>query len=76
MDLLRWVDARLGRWLAYADSCVNSEVELTRCQGFWTFVAVVLGVVCLAALAGVIAKVSLGRRKGAAPLSGRYSKPS
>jgi hypothetical protein len=75
MDFLRFIDAKLGRWLAYADSCVNAEAELARCQPFWTFVAVALGVVCVAALAGIIAKAILDRRKGA-PAAGKYSKPS
>ena len=72
MDLLRWIDARLGRWLAYADSCVNAETELPRCQGFWSFVAVLLGIVCVAAMAAVVAKILLDRRKG---IGGKYGRP-
>jgi hypothetical protein len=75
MDLLRFIDVKLGRWLAYADSCVNAESELARCQGFWTFVAVVLGVICVAALAGVIAKAWLDRRRGAPTPGEKYSRP-
>jgi hypothetical protein len=71
MDLLRWIDMKLGRWLAYADSCVNAESELPRCQGFWNFAGLVLGVVCVAALVAVIGKMLLDRRKG----PGTYSKP-
>jgi hypothetical protein len=71
MDLLRWIDMRLGRWLAYADSCVNAETELPRCQGFWSFVGLVLGVACAAAVIAVIGKILLDRRKG----PGKYSKP-
>ena len=70
MDFLRWIDARLGRWLAYADSCVNAETELPRCQGFWSFVAFVLAVVGVAALAAVIVKLLVDRRKG----PGKYSR--
>jgi hypothetical protein len=77
VDFLRLIDARLGRWLAYADSCVNAEVELARCQPFWTFVAVVLGVILLAVLAGVIGKVFLDRRKRASKReAGRVARPS
>jgi len=76
MDFLRLIDAKLGRWLAYADSCVSAESELARCQPFWTFVAVVLGLICVAALAGVIAKAWMDRRKGAPVSGGKYSRPS
>jgi hypothetical protein len=75
MDLLRLIDAKLGRWLAYADSCVNAETELARCQAFWTFVAVVLGVISAAVLGGVIAKVWLDRRKAGPGSGGKYSNP-
>jgi hypothetical protein len=71
MELLRWIDAKLGRWLSYADSCVNADTELPRCQGFWSFVAVVLGIVCVAAVAAVIGKVLLDRKRG----PGKYSRP-
>ena len=76
MDFLQLIDAKLGRWLAYADSCVNAEVELARCQPFWTFVAIVLGVIGVAALAGVIAKTWLDRRKATPPPGGKYTRPS
>jgi hypothetical protein len=71
MDLLRWIDVRLGRWLAYADSCVNAQTELPRCQGFWTFVAILLGIVCVAAGVAVFAKIRMDRQKG----PGKYSRP-
>ena len=71
VDLLRWIDMRLGRWLAYADSCMNAETELVRCQGLWNFVTIVLGIVCIAAAAAVIGKVLLDRKKG----PGKYSRP-
>jgi hypothetical protein len=65
LDFLRLIDAKIGWWLAYADLCINAEVELGRCQPFWTFVAVILGVVCLAVLGTVVAKNLLDRHKGA-----------
>jgi hypothetical protein len=71
MDFFQWLDTRLGRWLAYADHCLNSDIELQRCQGFWNFVAVVLGVVCVAAVGAAIRKVLLDRKKGPA----RWSRP-
>lgn len=75
MDFLRLIEARLGRWLAYADSCVTAETDLARCHGFWTFVAVALGVVCAAALAGVAAKILLARRKRQpGGVNGRYGR--
>jgi len=66
MELLRIVEARIGRWLAYADYCVNAAEQLARCQPFWTFVGMVLGFVCLLALGGVIVKIIRDRRKGSA----------
>jgi hypothetical protein len=76
MDLLQWIDAKLGRWLAYADTCVNAETELPRCQGFWNFLGIVLAVVCIAAVAGAMLKVFLDRRKAHQDGSSqRYSKP-
>lgn len=66
MDLLTLIGMRMGRWLAYADFCVNSEEQLARCQPFWSFVAVVLGFVCVTVVAGVIIKTIRDRRKGTA----------
>ena len=66
MELLRIVEARIGRWLAYADYCVNAAEQLARCQPFWNFVGMVLGFVCLIALGGVIVKIIRDRRKGTA----------
>ena len=77
MELLRLLDLKIGRWLAYADSCLNADSELARCQPFWTFLAILLGIVCLLALAGVAVRFVLDRRKG--PLdfgAGKYRKPS
>jgi hypothetical protein len=64
LDLLRLLDLRIGRWLAYADTCLNAETESVRCQGFWTFVAAVLGIICVLALAGGAIKYVMDRRKG------------
>jgi hypothetical protein len=76
MDFLRWIDARLGRWLAYADTCVNAETELPRCQGFWNFLGIVLAVICVAAVAGTLLKAFLARRRALRDQSSRrYSKP-
>jgi hypothetical protein len=76
MDLLQWIDAKLGRWLAYADTCVNAETELPRCQGFWNFLGIVLAVICVAAVAGALLKVFLARRKALQGRSSRrYGKP-
>lgn len=75
MDFLRLIEARLARWLAYADSCVNAETELARCQGFWSFVAVALGVVCAMAIAGVAVTMIQASRKRRPPgVKGRYGK--
>ena len=66
MELLRLVEARISRWLAYADYCLNAAEQLARCQPFWTFVKVVLGFICLFALGGIIVKIIRDRRKGLA----------
>ena len=63
MELLRIVETRIGRWLAYADYCVNTEEQLARCQPFWTFVVVVFGILCLVAVGAVIIKMISERRK-------------
>ena len=54
---------RIARWLAYADSCVNASTDLARCQPFWTQVAIVLGALCVAVVAGAVARVIIDRRK-------------
>ena len=64
MELLGIVEARIGRWLAYADYCVNTGDALERCQPFWTFVAVALGIVCLIAAGGVGVKLIIDRGNG------------
>ncbi len=76
MELLRFLDHRIGRWLAYADSCMNAEAEAARCTGFWTFVAVVLSLICVAALVSVAIRVVLDRRKGLERGAARYKKPA
>ena len=67
MDLM----TSAGRWLAYADFCINNQEQLARCQPFWNFVAVVLGLFSVAAVTGVIVKMIRDRRRG----SGGYRKP-
>ena len=77
MEILTAIEARLSRWLAYADTCLNAQTELPRCQGFWTFVAVVLGVVCVAAAGAVVAWVVVQWRRGGALLrGGKYQRPA
>jgi len=75
VELLRLIDSRVGRWLAYADSCLNAEGELARCQPFWTAVVAALGIICIVALVSVVVRMLLDRRKGtAAHGDGRYQK--
>ena len=66
MELLRLIEARISRWLAYADYCLNGPEQLARCQPFWTFFKLVLGFICLFGLGGVILKIIRDRRKGLA----------
>lgn len=76
MDLLRFLDLRIGRWLAYADSCLGDKADPARCVGFWTFVAVLLGLICVVVLATVAARVIIDRKKGAERGRARYRKPA
>ena len=78
MELLNLIDMRIGRWLAYVDSCVNAEGETARCQPFWSFVATVLAVICIVVLVSVVARIFLDKRKESSALRGdaRYKRPS
>lgn len=77
MEFLRYLDIKIGRWLSYADTCLNADIDLARCQGFWTFVAVVLGIVCALVLIAGAAKYLADRRKGTRQHGeARYRKPS
>lgn len=73
MDLFRLLELRLGRWLAYADSCLSAEIEHPRCQGFWTLVAGLFIVICLVLVAGVTAKLLQERRQRRA-VNGKYTR--
>jgi hypothetical protein len=64
VDLLRFLDLKIGRWLAYVDSCMNAEAETSRCAGFWTLVAAVLGLICVGVLISVVVRMIQERRKG------------
>ena len=50
MDWLAVLEARIARWMAYADHCARAEVDLPICRGFWTTVAVLMTVVCVVML--------------------------
>lgn len=76
MEALQFLEARISWWLAYADSCINAEEALARCQGFWSFVGIVLGVVCVAALAGALATLILQRRRKRGETRSSERKPS
>ena len=77
MELLRLIDSRIGRWLAYADSCMDADGELARCQPFWTAVVTVLAIICIVALVSVLVRIFLDRRKRkTAHGDARYQRPS
>jgi len=69
------IDAKLGRWLAYADMCVSAEDMPARCQPFWNFVAMVLGIFCLAIVLGLVARAVKARRRKNAVIA-KYGNPS
>lgn len=76
MELLRLIDLRIGRWLAYVDSCMTADEAIARCQPFWTLVAVAIGIICFAVLVGVIARIIMDQRRGAGPgVGGKYRRP-
>jgi hypothetical protein len=54
MDVLRLIEARIGKWMAYSDFCMNSEMSLPHCRTFWTWVTVA-AVIAGLALAGYLA---------------------
>ena len=75
MELLRLIESRVSRWLAYADSCMDADRELARCQPFWAAVVTVLAIICVVALVSVVVRIVLDRRKrAAAQTDGRYQK--
>ena len=76
LELLRLIEVRLGRWLAYVDSCLSAEGELARCQGFWKLVGGTFIGICFIVVAAVAAKTMLDRRRGR-PISddSKYRRP-
>jgi hypothetical protein len=64
VEILHLIASRLGRWAAYADSCLNAESELARCQGFWNGVAGLFAVICVILLAAVISGILRERQRG------------
>jgi hypothetical protein len=66
MDLVKLIEIRLARWLAYVDSCLGAESELARCHGFWTLIAGMFIAICIIVIAGVTARIVLDRRSGGA----------
>jgi hypothetical protein len=76
MDLIRLIEIRLARWLAYVDSCLSAEGELARCQGFWTLIAGMFIAICIMVIAGVTARMFLERRRGGAiSEDSKYKRP-
>ena len=62
MDWLFIIEARLARWLGYADHCVRAETDLPVCKGFWTTAALAMAAVVLALLTYGIYAYLKGRR--------------
>ncbi len=54
METLRFIELKIGRWLAYADHCIKAAEPLPRCEPFWSFVAFLAAIVCLVVLAGAV----------------------
>jgi hypothetical protein len=41
MDALRIIEARIARWMAYSDYCMNSDFGVPHCRTFWIWAGVV-----------------------------------
>ena len=54
MEVLRLIEARIAKWMAYSDYCMNSDLSLPHCRAFWTWVTIVVVIAGLA-LAGYMA---------------------
>lgn len=63
METLKLIEIRIGRWLAYADRCINAEEPLPRCQPFWSFLAILAAVICLVVVATVVVIVIRERQR-------------
>lgn len=48
MEVLRLIEARIARWMAYSDYCMNSDLSLPHCRTFWTWVTIVVVIAGLA----------------------------
>lgn len=53
MDWFGAIAARLGKWAAYSDYCLNSDYGLAHCRTFWHW-AWALGGLLLAGLAAYV----------------------
>ena len=54
MDWLATITARIAKWAAYSDYCLNSDFGLPHCRAFWIW-AGILGAVAATVLAAYIA---------------------
>ena len=70
METLRFIELRIGRWLAYADHCIKAEEPLPRCEPFWSFVAILAAIICLVMLAGA-AVIAIRERHRTTPAAER-----
>ena len=62
MEILRIIEARIARWMAYSDYCMNAGFELPRCRTFWIW-AGILGLLAAAGIIGyAIRQARAGRR--------------
>lgn len=59
MDVLRFTEARIARWMAYSDYCLSSDLSLPQCRTFWIW-AGVAGMIVVAGIAAYTARQILG----------------
>ena len=64
MDVLRLIEARIARWMAYSDYCMNSDFDLLHCRTFWIWAAIA-GTVLAAGIAVYVARQFASRSEPA-----------
>jgi hypothetical protein len=45
LEILSLIEARIAKWMAYSDYCVNSDFGVPHCRTFWIWAGIVAIVV-------------------------------
>jgi hypothetical protein len=54
MEMLRIIEARIAKWMAYSYYCMNADFGLPRCRTFWIWA----GIAGMIVVAGIVAYVA------------------